>query len=843
MRVLNARRLRATTALTVAGFGIYLLMAPMASAEDGVHAFNIPPENTAKALSDFAGQAGIQILFPYDAAAKYNSAALQGAMTRDAALKQLLANTGLEIANQSDTEISLRVKESPSAAADEKATEVVVTGSHIRGGNPTSPVHTVTTKDIQESGYTDIGDVLRSLPENFSGGQNPGVIGATSGNTNNENLTGASTVNLRGLGSDATLLLVNGHRLSNDGQFQAADISGVPLGAVQRIEVVPDGASALYGSDAVAGVVNVILKKDYSGVEVNAVAGGGSEGAGTNRQASILAGFHTSNSYGLLNIEVQNQDPVNASDRARTADVAPETTLLPGLSRRSLFLTGGYDLSDAITVSTDILINQRDMQETLQLSPTSAEQQYSDATPAFSAAANLDAELGGDWKLHAVGLVSGGHTGFHIDYPTLDVRSYNFYANTLDSIEFTADGTLFDLPSGPVKGAFGAGTRHESFSNPTTYNQQVNYAFGEVSAPLFEPSPARTGLEELSVDASARTEHYSTFGSTTDPKIGLRYVPVTGLDLTADWGKSFKAPSFLQLYSTSYAYVVNASTIGYGSSGTVLTTLGGNPNLKPEKSTSWTVSAKYSPPSTKGLTFSATYFNIDYRDRVIQPASVIVGALSTDQYAPFVEVSPSAATQSQVIASANTFLNVSTGEYDPSKVVALFRNALVNASSQKEEGVDLGYRQIFHLKSVKLSTFADATLLKLQQRYIPTSPLLDISGTIFNVPKTKARAGVSFEQGGLSTTLIGNYVSSETDNGIVPSRKVGSWTTSDFTAVYAFGPGPQAGNKLGLSILNIFDRKPPMTYSSAIVYGGLNYDSTNASILGRYASLSVTKGW
>ena len=249
--------------MAVVAAGIILFTAPVALAQGNLLTFNIPAENTAQALNDFAKQANVQILFPYDVAEKYTSLGLKGSLTRAAALDELLANTSLEVASQSDTTISLRVKESPGATASEATTEVIVTGSHIRGGNPTSPVHVVTRSDIEESGYSEVGDLVRSLPENFAGGQNPGILGATATIAGNGNVSSGSTVDLHGLGTDATLVLLNGHRLSADSFHQGSDISGIPLDAIQRIEIVPDGASALYGSDAVAGVANFILRKNY----------------------------------------------------------------------------------------------------------------------------------------------------------------------------------------------------------------------------------------------------------------------------------------------------------------------------------------------------------------------------------------------------------------------------------------------------------------------------------------------------------------------------------------------------------------------------------------------------
>jgi outer membrane receptor protein involved in Fe transport len=132
---------------------------------------------------------------------------------------------------------------------------IVVTGSHIRRVDleTSNPVTVVTSQEIQASGKLTLGDIVQSLP---------GIAGnATNPNVNNGGGTGASTVSLRGLGSSRTLVLVDGHRVLNN------DINSIPSELVERVEVLKDGASSVYGSDAIGGVVNFILKHNYQGAD------------------------------------------------------------------------------------------------------------------------------------------------------------------------------------------------------------------------------------------------------------------------------------------------------------------------------------------------------------------------------------------------------------------------------------------------------------------------------------------------------------------------------------------------------------------------------------------------
>ena len=107
---------------------------------------------------------------------------------------------------------------------------------------------------------------MRQLPQNLN--STTETIGSSLNNVSN--FTGASTVNLRGLGSESTLILIDGKRIGYNGFLGGVtDISKIPLSMVERIEVILDGASAIYGSDAVGGVVNIITRKDYEGIELD----------------------------------------------------------------------------------------------------------------------------------------------------------------------------------------------------------------------------------------------------------------------------------------------------------------------------------------------------------------------------------------------------------------------------------------------------------------------------------------------------------------------------------------------------------------------------------------------
>ena len=167
---------------------------------------------------------------------------------------------------------------------------VVVTGSRL-AREPSELSRDVIVLDedaIIASGELTLPRLLRQLPQNINATNE--TIGSTLNGT--KNFTGASTVNLRGLGSESTLILIDGRRIGYSGLLGGVtDISTIPLSMVERVEIITDGASAIYGSDAVGGVVNVITKKDYSGVDVKLDYGRPHKPGYDESRASISAGW------------------------------------------------------------------------------------------------------------------------------------------------------------------------------------------------------------------------------------------------------------------------------------------------------------------------------------------------------------------------------------------------------------------------------------------------------------------------------------------------------------------------------------------------------------------------
>ena len=195
-------------------------------------------------------------------------------------LKRTVLARSLLLAFSSTTALYGGSAYAQSQPSSQNLERVTVTGSNIRrtDSETPSPVQVISEAEIKKSGYTSISEVLQTLTANGAGTLSNAFPGAFAGS--------ATGISLRGLNTSATLVLIDGHRmapfpLSDDGQRSFVDISSIPFDAVERIEVLKDGASAVYGSDAMAGVVNIILKKNFKGTSVTADAGTTQKGGGT----------------------------------------------------------------------------------------------------------------------------------------------------------------------------------------------------------------------------------------------------------------------------------------------------------------------------------------------------------------------------------------------------------------------------------------------------------------------------------------------------------------------------------------------------------------------------------
>lgn len=823
-------------------------------AQEVRYTFDLAEQDLGSALMAVAAKAGWQVYAPSEAIAGLRSPALRGTMTVEQATTALLTGSGLKVSFANRT-ILIRQRDGASLNPPGEV-PIIVTGSLIRGAEIAAPVIRLSRDLIVAAGQTDTGEALRALPQNFSGGQNPGV--GTGAGLINTNVNSAASANLRGLGPDATLTLLNGHRLPYDSAFGGVDISAIPVAALERIEVVPDGASALYGSDAVAGVVNVILRRDYSGLATSAQIGAASDGGYFRQQADAVAGARWSGGGVMLAYDFAHNSEIAANQRGYASTLDGEASLFPSQTRHAGIATLHQDISERLTFSLDALLARRTSRTVG--GTNAARYVFSPRVSTFSLAPELGFDAGGGWLVKLSGAYGRDRTRYHTTFApsggSASVTS-GCYCNDAVSAEFNASGPIFALSGGAARLAVGGGYRDNGMAFTRLVNGATQqafdvsrhsiYAFGEVYLPFVGPEADLAGVKRLTLTGALRYEDYPGMARLATPRLGLIYAPITDLTLKASWARSFKAPTLYQQYVGYQAYLLPAAAFGAGSgSQTVMYTSGGNPDLKPERARSWTAGFVFKPAGAPELSLEANYFNIRYRDRVVQPIAGSIAAAFTDPgYASLIDRDPSASLLADLVGGAQLGLqNFSGRTYDPANVVALVDNRNLNVAVQNIEGVDatLNWRRDLGRGRSLAFNLAGAWLDSAQQ-VSDDLPQTDLSGALFNPPKVRARASVSYQSQRLSGSAYLNYIGALADRRFASPARIAPEATLDLALRYTVLPGAdeEPGLALSLVVNNVLNRKPQVIRTTGPT--DTPYDSTNYSPIGRFVAVGVSRRW
>jgi outer membrane receptor protein involved in Fe transport len=838
------------------------LAATPAAAQQQMRAFDIKAGDLGPALNAFARQSDQEILFTSALVAGKRTAGVSGRYEPRTALTALLAGTGVQVASANGSVITLRGGDAAGpqdAAAAEPAqvTELVVTGSRIRGASPASPVIVVTAQQMQMAAQHDLGEVVRSLPQNYGGGRNPGA-GSGRGTTNN-NYGGTSTINLRGIGNDATLTLINGHRLANN-VTGGVDIGAIPIVAVDRLEIVPDGASAIYGSDAVGGVANIITKRDYDGFTVSAMYGGSTDGGYREQQYSATGGGTWSGGGAIVGVSASQNTPIRAGQRSYTKLQNPENSIYPDLKRTNLFASVNQDIGEHARFAIDglysnILNRTSFAYSAVPLATNGAISKI--GTRSYVVAPSLTVSLPHDWSLETYATYGSDQTRYqNFTYTAGRISSVlvRCYCNTTRSVEVNAEGGLWRLPAGEARIAFGGGYRENrtvstANLNGNPFSQQyhikdtVNYGFGELNTPLIAPDQNVTLVHALKANLAVRYEAYENVDSVTTPKLGLVYEMTSEVSFKASWGKSFKIPLFSQRYQNPSAILSRVTGYGtlYPADATFISIANGSPNLKPEKATSSTFTAKYQPTQLPGLKLEAGYYHIDFTDRVVYPIPTTAGVLTRSLYAPFITLNPSATAQAAIYGASPTGLTNTTGvAYDPTKVVAIIDQRATNASSQIIDGFDLAVSYRISLANgAALSLATSSTYSDITQKLLPASPTVGVTGNFYQPRHVQSRTGATWEHGPLTVSAFANYVGAARYRNVTPILDIKAVTTLDLVAQW-IAPQP-IGAAFTLQVANLFNAKP------TVVPGGQPFESAfdapSYAVTGRVISLQATKSF
>jgi iron complex outermembrane receptor protein len=851
------------------------------------HRVEIPAGELTRSLQELAQQLGIEILFDADRLKGIESSALSGLMTADEALSRVLEGTSLqaEAAGRESFLITSAAPQPlkpqstvarPSRAPDAPLEDIVVTGTHIRGETPVgATLSTYDRTDFDRFGTATVDSLGRYMLENFSGADSLATLN-TNGNVGSlqqgapSNIFGGAGFDLLGLGPGATLTLLNGHRVAPGGlDGSMVDVSLIPLSAIDHVEVLTDGASALYGSDAIAGVVNIVARRPFEGAETSLRYGRSTEGGAGEFTGAQLLGHTWSSGNVLFDYEYDDNQGLDASQRSWIGPEGGPYSLIPENHRHSMFLTASQDLDQTALSLTGLYSTRGFRTDGIEVSTSG----FIPASETGGGHANLawvavsaDRSLPANWQASSTAFYSSMNQWRNgDDFPEGLMGPHSASALVADSgisgIDLSGSGRLIELPGGTVRLAVGGGLRSESFRGSvpsleplaTDSQSRTNLnAYGELIAPLFGGNFSLPGLRRLEISLAYRTDHYVHVGGDSNPKWGAMWQPTSGLTVKGTYGTSFRAPLISQLdaSTTSYTTLLPSATPG-GKPTDVLVVNGGSTDLEPEKSKTYTTGIDWDPARRPRIHGSMTYFNIYYRGR-IQSQNIEAEPLSAQpQLFSLTSLTPS-------LEQVLPFFQEPGFQHDgaglgPSGVAAIIDNQLANEATTVEQGIRAGGEYTHEAGTLGrlMLTLSGSYLLVDRTSIEPYLPLIsNVANTVAEPPKFRARGGLGWQWRSLTTDLTLNHTGAYQNTLFSPQQPISSWTTVDVGLKFEVPDESYSafrGFIFVFNVQNLADRRPPYVAipsgDLAIGRSAVPFDGTNASAIGRYTSIEIRKQW
>lgn len=896
---------------TVTTVLLFLVLAPIWAEESIDVELSIAEQPLSTSLREVASSFDLTIAFYSESTDGLQGPALDGDFTSEAALDTLLADTNLEYTFVDDSSVAVRplevadqggdsdsgnMKSAPILMAqntsnqattvgsrsddrgnrkneddDPAATsleEIVVigTGTNIRGvENPTVPVLTFDRKDIALSGAATVDDFLRTIPQNFASNTQ---LTNESGNPNTApNVTQGTVVDLRGLGAGSTLTLLNGRRMTPAGISNFVDVNVLPLGVIERVDLLLDGATAVYGSDAVGGVINFVTRKDYEGFDVSARYGRVTDGSKEDWGIGAAGGLSWGSGGVFAGVDYHAPTPLRIDERDFVDLLLPNEGTTFGADFERFSIAGGVNqelnssarigidllysdtTSEANSISSFIPSANASNQEAL-LVNTVLEYEVSDT---ITASAFMDYGIN-DVSANTVILPSG-------------FESLSVFDNELLLLEGRLSGQLVDLTAGPVSFSIGGLHREEKYDTDQSSGvfvvaaeRSVSAAYLEVLIPVFGEGSALPIVQELHLSFAGRYEDYSDVGDSLDPKFGVYWEMNDALSVRASYSESFRAPDLQTLNSRpQYLFLPfplsSITAFPTPPPSSLETPLpfdfvivgffnGTDPFLTSESAKSWSAGFTYIPAFVQGLSISGNYFDVTYEDRI--EGISVVDPLRDASLIDLVNTDPTLADIEDLYArgAAGEFEIIPSGFGEgPEDVRILVNSGLQNISSRDVRGIDLTLDYAIDTTIGQVSASVNANyLINYVSRLTDLSPAAEQLNVLYRPVDFKMRANLSWSISGFTIFTALNYVDGYRDD-IDPSisNDIASWTTVDLSLAYdtdeRLNSAILDNLSFGFSVTNLFDEDPPFVATPF----GLNYDSANANPFNRQVNFAVAK--
>lgn len=851
-----------------------IALAISAQADALKQAIDIPAGELAAALKLLAKQSGADLVYRPEQVQGLQTSGVKGELSIEEAVTKLLEGTALRLSTDATGAMLIAAPLPADGRASDRISaveEIVVTGTHLRGVSPQSaPVLVFTREEIEASGRTSVEQFMRTVPQNFQGGVNQENFNVTgSGQLVTQHGAG---INLRGLGQRATLVLINGKRLAPSGNGSFVDVSLIPLSAIQRVEVLTDGASAIYGSDAVGGVVNFILRSDFEGFESAALVGSATSGDGDQLQLSQAVGTRWSGGNALVVYEYHEQDKVLAADRDYTINIPPTSFFLPQERRHSVLASMSHEFSDRVDMSLAAIYAQRATQRDLFNSASPLIMDAHAGGEEYSASGDLNVALGAGWNVQ----LTAAHSRTTTDQMMIFTDGQGVLndidtLNELTEVGIKADGRLLQLPAGVLSVAVGAQYRDENHSTgsrnsvdhrlnrPRTFvggDRRVSALFAEANLPLVSALNAVPGIARLELNAAVRMEDYDSYGSTVNPKVGLYWSPAPGLSVRGTYGTSFRAPLLNEstgLYNAFYWPFQTDSLYLNPAEGTGIPMVlsGYDPQLTPEESETWTAGFEYQPPQTPQLKLGLNYFRTQFDNRIAMPTPLLT-IVGNPAFESILVRDPDDALVQSLLDGASMFFDVSgpgntPGGVQPADVGIIVDNRISNTAVTSTDGLDFLASYDLQLGTHRIGLSAAATyLLSFEDQLTPLAPVIDGKNAVLRPVDLRGRASISWAHAGWNANLAVNYTDDYPDARFTPILHVSSHTSVDLGIAYGFAGVRRhwlSGLRITLNAVNVLDADPPFARPAPGRANGPGYDPVNASGLGRFVSLQLRKSW
>ncbi len=805
----------------------------------------------------------------------------------------VLATTATTQAQQSTSQVPSTTQSASKPAEGKQVVErIEVVGSRIKRiqKEGTAPVVSVGKEGMKNSANTTASDSLRD-----STLATYGVARERAGTS----AAATTTIGLRGLGDTRTLVLLNGIKLPKDPSFEAVDLNLIPQNAIERIEVLKDGASALYGSDALGGVVNIITKKGYKGNEASMKFSTPELKGGAAFDVSALSGFsdesldflaslnysHSDKIFGKDRSVIKNAKSTNGVAAAWTPDPAATPFTLanpadcpadlksannrrcsyrynelaskrPQINQVNLFTDLNYRINSGLKLYNRNLVVYKNIGWNYAPAPFTAADEINGTAsqPTAKAIKYRSLKLGNrdnddnEFNFNTIVGVKGNLTSLwdydlNVGYGEINrtTNGVNGYILRQKAVELMQNGTfdplapggetgsladaevilkdvsktkllttdlvvtgeLFEIEDRSVGIATGVSYNNDKLEQNTNFNpkdviggsgsndngtRNVYSAFAEVAVPV---------TQSFEVDAAARVDKYSDFGTTINPKLSVKYNIDSESLVRASAGTGFKAPTLSQLYSArssgaqqfidrKYCQTGLATDPNACDTGEFTVTSGGNKDLKEETSIAYSLGAVIQPISNFSFSLDGWYTRVKN-----------VVAINYEEMT---------AAEARGINLADYGINIVRNSTDGTIVSVDAPN--LNLGSNEISGVDFNFELVLPMKLFEMQTSLENSFSYVLFDRNQSFPGADFRNTVgeYGSPQWRNTATLSLKSDILSYGLTLRSIPGQNVQDRTIDRKISDLNEWDINGSYKISKNIQ----LAGGVKNLFDADQPL---------------------------------